>query len=39
MVMQNVSLSFEEINVIIVCCEDIFGGCYIQKRKNDHFHP
>ena len=36
MVMQNVSLSFEKINVIIVCCKDIFGGYYIQ---NDHFHP
>ena len=27
------SLSFDKINVIIACCEDIYGGYCIQKKK------
>ena len=33
MVMQTASLSFEEINVIIDSCEDIYGRCCIQRKK------
>ena len=32
-------LSFEKINVIIACCEDIYGRYCTKKSKNDHFHP
>ena len=39
MVMQNVSLSFEKINVVIACCEDITVAAASKKEKNDHFHP
>ena len=39
MVMQNVSLSFEKINVIIACCEDIYGRCCIQKRNKWSLPP
>ena len=26
-------------NVIIACCEEIYGRCCGHKSKNDHFHP
>ena len=32
-------LSFDKINIITACCEDIYGRYYIQKSKNDRFHP
>ena len=32
-------LSFDKINIIIACCEDIYGHYCIQKSNNDHFHP
>ena len=32
-------LSFDKINVIIACCEDVYGRYCIQKSENDHFHP
>ena len=32
-------LSFDKINVIIACCEDIYGRqCIKKKGDNDHFH-
>ena len=32
-------LSFDKINIITACCEDIYGRYCIQKSKNDRFHP
>ena len=32
-------LSFDKINVIITCYDDIFGRYSIKKSNNDHFHP
>ena len=32
-------LSFDKINVIIACYDDIFGRYSIKKSNNDHFHP
>ena len=32
-------LSFDKINVITACWEDIYVRYCIQKSKNDHFHP
>ena len=32
-------LSFDKINAITACCEDIYGRYCTQKSKNDHFHP
>ena len=34
-----VSVSFEKINVITACCENIYGRYCIQKSKNDQLHP
>ena len=39
MVMQNVSLSFEKINVIIACLRTSTLAAASKKEKNDHFHP
>ena len=30
-------LSFDKINVIVACYDDIFGR--YKKNNNDHFHP
>ena len=27
------------VNVIIVCCEDIYGRQCVKKSNNDYFHP
>ena len=32
-------LSFDKINVIIACCEEIYGRYCTKKSKNDNFHP
>ena len=37
--MQNVCLSFDKINVIIACGEDIYGRHCIKKSNNGDFHP
>ena len=31
--------SFDKINVIFACCEDIYSRYCIKKSNNDHFHP
>ena len=31
--------SFDKINVIFACCEDIYSCYCIKKSNNDHFHP
>ena len=33
------SLSFDKINVIIACCEDIYGRHGIKKSNKGHFDP
>ena len=38
-VMQNVCLSFDKINVIIACCEDIYDRHGIKKSYNGHCDP
>ena len=37
--MQNVRFELRQINVIIACCEDIYGRYCIKKSINDYFHP
>ena len=31
-------LSFDKVNVIIACCEDIYGRHCIKKSNDDDFH-
>ena len=32
-------LSFDKINFIVACFEDIYGRYCIKKSNNDNFHP